>query len=70
MPWSLKNFLIKRVAVVDSGDNPEAEVLLFKQQEINDKGGAYMKTFEELMKRHGSSWFGRRAFSVFSAVSR
>jgi len=54
MPWSLKNFLIKRVGVVDSGDNPEAEVVLFKSKEdedIKNKGGANMsKTFEELVK--------------------
>lgn len=42
---SLKNFFIKFVSVVDSGDNPPAEVKMFK-----NKGGGNMKTFEELMK--------------------
>jgi hypothetical protein len=51
MPWSLKNFLIKRIAVVDSGDNPAAEVLLFKsKEETNKEGGVVMKTFDELLK--------------------
>ena len=55
MPWSLKNFLIKRVGVVDSGDNPKAEVLLFKSKEDedkNNKGGGIM-TLEELYKEIG-----------------
>lgn len=54
MPWSLKNFLIKRIAVVDSGDNKEAEVVLFKSKEedLKDKGGGIM-TLEELYKEIG-----------------
>jgi hypothetical protein len=52
LAWSLKNFLIKRVGVVDSGDNPGAEVLLFKSdpEDLKDKGGVKNMTFEELMK--------------------
>ena len=52
MGFSLKNFLIKRIAVVEKGDNKGAEVLLFKSdpEETIKEGGAYMKTFEELMK--------------------
>ena len=46
MPFSLKNFFVKFISVVNSGDNPPAEVVMFKS-----KGGANMsKTFEELMK--------------------
>ena len=41
---SLKNFKIKFVSVVDSGDNPEAEVVMFKE-----KGGVVMKKLEEIM---------------------
>lgn len=41
---SLKNFKIKFVSVVDSGDNPEAEVVMFKK-----KGGVKMKKLEEIM---------------------
>ena len=53
MPWSLSKFLIKRVGVVDSGDNPAAEVLLFKSEQENpkNKGGVNMvKTYDELVK--------------------
>jgi hypothetical protein len=52
LPKSLKDFFLKFVSVVDKGDNPEAKILLFKsaEDEIKEKGGAYMKTFEELMK--------------------
>ena len=41
---SLKDFFIKFVSVVDSGDNPEAEVVMFKK-----KGGVKMKKLEEIM---------------------
>jgi len=55
MPIKLKNLFIKRIAVVDSGDNPEATVELFKaaSKEENDleKGGQKMsKTFDEIIK--------------------
>ena len=48
MPFSLKNFFVKFVSVVDKGDNPEADVVMFKNKD--KKGGARMKTFEELLK--------------------
>lgn len=41
---SLKDFFIKFVSVVDSGDNPEAEVVMFK-----NKGGVVMKKLKEIM---------------------
>jgi len=41
---SLKDFFIKFVSVVDSGDNPEAEVIMFKK-----KGGVNMKNLKEIM---------------------
>ena len=41
---SLKDFFIKFVSVVDSGDNPKAEVVMFKK-----KGGVKMKKLEEIM---------------------
>lgn len=57
MPIKLKNIFLKRIAVVDSGDNPEAEVLLFKAKDNNTviedkvKGGNVMtKTFDEIVK--------------------
>ncbi len=42
---SLRDFFIKFVSVVDSGDNPEAEVVMFKE-----KGGVKMKKLEEILK--------------------
>jgi len=52
MPLSLKNIFIKRVAVVDKGDNPKADVLLFKQADEDNvkEGGKIVKTFEEIIK--------------------
>jgi hypothetical protein len=49
---SLKNIFMKFVSVVDKGDNPEAEVVLFKSDNDNDnnKGGVVMKTIEEILK--------------------
>ena len=41
---SLKNFFYKFVSVVESGDNPPAEVVMFKE-----KGGVKMKKIEEIM---------------------
>jgi hypothetical protein len=54
MPIKIKNPFIKRIAVVESGDNPEAEVLIFKaanKENDTKKGGQEMsKTFEEIIK--------------------
>jgi hypothetical protein len=53
MPMSLKNLFLRRVAVVDKGDNPEANVLIVKEQLIDEKskGGNVMpKTFDEIVK--------------------
>ena len=41
---SLKDFFIKFVSVVESGDNPAADVVMFKE-----KGGVVMKKLEEIM---------------------
>jgi len=55
MPIKLKNLFIKRIAVVDSGDNPEADVVMFKAADKKDdieKGGQekMAKTFDEIIK--------------------
>jgi len=48
MPFSLKNFFVKFVSVVEKGDNPGADVVMFKNKK--KEGGGGMKTFEELIK--------------------
>lgn len=55
MPIKLKNLFIKRIAVVDSGDNPEASIMLFKAADKEndiEKGGQekMAKTFDEIIK--------------------
>jgi hypothetical protein len=55
MPIKLKNPFIKRIAVVDSGDNPEADIVLFKaasKENDIEKGGDknMVKTFDEIIK--------------------
>ena len=58
MPIKLKNIFLKRIAVVDNGDNPEASIVLFKakEQEPENKddktegGNVMTKTFDEIVK--------------------
>jgi len=58
MPIKLKNIFLKRIAVVDNGDNPEASVVLFKAKEKEPEnkdqkvegGNVMTKTFEEIVK--------------------
>jgi len=45
MPKSLKDFFLRFVSVVDKGDNPEADIVMFKQE-----GGGVMKTLDEILK--------------------
>jgi len=49
---SLKQFFIKFTSVVDSGDNPGAEILLFKSAEDkkSKEGGVENMTLEEILK--------------------
>ena len=58
MPIKLKNIFLKRIAVVDNGDNPEASVVLFKAKEEEPEnkdqkvegGNVMTKTFDEIVK--------------------